>query len=294
MTPKLLADLPHPALMKRRLRMWAMLDAVMAPELRAFEFHPKWGKGEQVGAFKDGSGNHFFAWFSKKGAVVRGFDHESEMSPFREDPPVVWSGMWRGLPKELVYATKEGAFGEEEITFACWAKGEEGSWKASPEKPPRADGAKELLFGCFSKKARDWASEYYDTPIDPRAMGMLWRDEPLDREALDALNPELDVAEVTAEAKLLGWPIDLRKTTKTAPAVAPAKKNTPTTTKKKASPPKTAQSFGQASFEVRCEPNRVAMTIHGGKKVVVSVKRDIYEELFDLVRDRIRAAAHAR
>lgn len=288
MTPKLLAALPYPALMKRRLRMWAMLDAIMAPEFRAFEFHPAWSKGEQVGAFKDGSGNHFFAWFSKKGAVVRGFDHESEMSPFREEPAVVWPGMWKGLPKELVYATREPAFGEEEITFACWSKGAEGDWMASPLKPPKADGAQKLLFGCFSRKAHAWASAYYDQTIDARAMELLWRGEPLDRAALEALNPSLDGKEVRAEAKLLGWEIDLGGA---SPKVVPAKlgPKAPKRAPKTAAAPARARSFGEASFTVHCEPDRVSMKIHG-TKVVASVKKDVYDELFELVKKTIRAA----
>ena len=267
-----------------------MLDAIMSPEFRAFEFHPAWSKGEQVGAFKDGSGNHFFAWFSKNGAVIRGFDHESALSPFREEGGKPWAGLWTGLPKELVYATKEPAFGEDEITFACWAKGAEGSWKASPAKPPGADGAKGLLFGCFSRNARAWASAYYETAIDPRAMGMLWRGEPLDRAALDALNPALDEKEVRAEAKLLGWTVDLGSAPGKAVAKQAAAKQAPPPAPKKVPAAPRARSFGEASFTVHCEPDRVSMKIHG-TKVVASVKKDVYDELFELVKKTIRAAS---
>lgn len=117
---ELLETLPVPEVMQRRLRVFAMVDAIVAPDARSFEFHPKWGRGEQLGAFKNGSGDFFFAWFSRRGAVVRGFDHESKMSPFRHQPPRQWPGLVEELPKHLGYALTEPAFALEELTFLAW------------------------------------------------------------------------------------------------------------------------------------------------------------------------------
>ena len=175
----LLEALPFPDLMKRRLRMFAMLDAIVAPESRSFEFHPKWGPGKaQMGAFKDGEGNFFFAWFSPKGAVVRGFDHDSVMSPFRHDPPVRWPGIFDGLPKELRYVLEEPAFAQEEITFAFWAKGDEGDWRSGAVKPAKgkdADGAERLL-GCFRENFQAWRKAYYGTPKNPAVSVLIMLD----------------------------------------------------------------------------------------------------------------------
>lgn len=262
----LLETLPSPEVMQRRLRVFAMVDAIVAPEFRSFEFHPKWGRGEQMGAFKNGSGDFFFAWFSPRGAVLRGFDHESKMSPFQHQPPRPWPGLLEGLPKPLGYALTEPAFALEELTFLLWnTKNRWGTSKAvklAPGADP--DGAVDLL-GCFRPAFSKWAAAYYGEPLHAGSLSALWKEEPLTEELVFALNPEADLAAVKAEAKDLAWPWAAGKKAKATKATA---------------------SFGEAEFTVRCTPKYVAMVVHG--KEVARLKEDVYEELFDLVHARLR------
>lgn len=285
----LLRSLPFPDMMKARLRTFAMLDAIVAPEFRSFEFHPQWGKHEQMGAFKDGEGNFFFAWFSRKGAVLRGFDHESKMSPFQSDPPKPWPGIWEGLPEALANPSDEQVFSfEGEITFACWAVGGQGEWKAGPVKPPKGrdvDGAEQLL-ACFKKNFRAWADDYYGRKLDgPALTRVWWGREVIDRETLEALNPDFDEKMVKEEAKLLGFKLELsaskgtkRARGKTEPAVAKPSRDK---LQKK--------SFGEAEFVVRCEPTRVRMLIHG-KQLVAQSKANVYNEIFEWVAAKLKAS----
>lgn len=290
---KLLAELPEPALMRDRLRMMNMLDAIMAPDLRSFEWHPKWGRGEQLGAFKDGEGNFFFAWFSPRGAVLRGFDHDSKMSPFRRQPPAPWPGLFDGLPAQLGYVLQEPAFAQDEVTFCLWNVGD--GWKAGEvQRPPgkTADGA-DVLLGCFGRRFRDWAEQHYGEKLDREALTKVWWGKhALTTADVLALNPQADLKAVRAEARLLGWPsaLDDKAAAKT-PAKAPAKTPVKAAAKAPANQPAPGQrSFGAASFTVRCEPTKVSMLIHDGKQTVASAKVNVYVELFDLVKARLKAA----
>jgi hypothetical protein len=301
-----LRSLPEPELVARRLRSCALLDAILSPNQRSFEFHPKWRKGEQMGAFKDGSGNFFFAWFSKKGAVIRGFDHESPMSPFRTKPPEPWPGLLGGFPTSLSYATKEPAFALEELTFCLWNTGAD--WQCGPVKPPRSeradpDGASELL-SCLRKSLRAWANRHWDETLDREAIGVLERHEAVGAETILALNPDFDEAEVEEEAAALGWSVDVQaavarraeraaavkqaaaKKTAAGKQSAPVKQSVvkkPTARSAAAGAQK--RSFGQAEFTVRCEPTYVALVVHG--KEVRKLEEDVYGELFDYVRARL-------
>lgn len=271
----LLRGLLDPELMKERLRVFTMVDAIVAPDMRSFEWHPAWKKREQMGAYKDGSGNFFFAWFSPKGAVIRGFDHESKLSPFRKRPPEEWPGLFDGFPPALEYARREPAFVLDEITFAMWTTGR--GWRAGAVKTG-ADGSDELL-SCFRPNYAKWAEETYGEPLHPEALRRIWwHREPIDRATIDALNPNADLATIREEAKLTGFALALDRK---APALPPAA----------AKPPKKEprRSFGSAEFVVRCEPTRVRMLI-GKNKVVAESKLDVYEELFDLVKAKLKAA----
>lgn len=291
-SPAVLRSLPDPELMKARLRTFAMLDAILAPDMRSFEWHPKWGRRESMGAFKDGEGNAFFAWFTPRGAVIRGFDHESVMSPFRREPPAPWPGIWDGLPPALAAATREPAFVPEEITFAAWNVGR--GWSCGPVKPPPrssaggrsgadADGSKDLL-GCFAKGFARWAAGYYGAPLDRAALARVWwGKEPIDRATASALNADYDPAAIASEAALTGHPVaaDLAAPRKVrARGVAQAGPKAPARSARPA-----ARSFGAAEFTVRCAPDHVALVVHG--KVVAKLGEDVYEELFDHVKARL-------
>jgi hypothetical protein len=311
MRASLLQRLPYPDLMRRRLRTFAMHDAIVAPRSRSFEFHPRWARGQQMGAFKDGEGNAFFAWFTAQGAVVRGFDHDSAMSPFRHDPPARWPGLFDGLPAALAHAQVEPAFVPDEITFACWATGGEGEWRTGPVVPPRgkdADGSARLL-ACFNANFERWRKAYYATRSSPGFDVLWWGKDPLTPEVVFGLNADADLKEVRAEAVLLGWktvglegrvvkpsakpgtakPVKVKPTAKPATGKPVTVKPTakPATAKPATATP--ARSFGAAEFVVRCEPTRVRMLIHG-KTVVAEAKVDVYLELFELVQARLAVA----
>ena len=302
----LLRSLPEPELLERRLLSFALLDSILSPDQRSFEFHPKWSKGERMGAFKDGSGNFFFAWFSKKGAVIRGFDHESPMSPFRTKPPEPWPGLLEGLPTSLSYATKEPAFALDELTFFLWNTG--AGWQCGPVKPPRGvrtdpDGASELL-SCLGKDLRAWANRYWDETLDRKAIGVLERHEKVGAETILALNPNFDEEELEEEAGALGWSVDVDAAVARRAERAAAAKKTPAGKESAAAKKPLAKrpaakmpavqpaeagprkrSFGQAEFTVRCEPTYVALVVHG--KEVRKLEEDVYGELFDHVRARL-------
>lgn len=280
--------LPTPELLRERCRLCSLIDTIVAPEFPSFEFHSKWRRGEQLAAFKDGHGNFVFLWFSPRGCVVRGFDHESAMSPFQSDPPKPWPKLFEGLPKNLGYALREPAFALEEVTFCFWHPSGE-HWERGPVRFPRgagrdADGARALLKPFVADYGR-WCADYYGRRLSARDLNRLRRGEVLDAETVFALNSKADVAAVKRTAKEIAWPIRGKliqpKTTKRKTAASRSKSAAP-----KPRSRAVKRSFGAAEFRVCCEPTVVKMMI-GDEQVVASVQSNIYGELFDLVKRRI-------
>lgn len=259
MPSSLLKRLPNPERMQQRLRTFAMLDAVLAPGSRCFEFHPKWSKGEQMGAFKDGSGNFFFAWFTKHGAVLRGFHHERPMLP----------GVLDGLPTSLAASNEEPAFALDALTFCLWSTG--GSWQRSKTvKFPKGvdpDGSDDVL-ACFQPNFHAWAEGFYGEDLDKKALAKLEREEePLTADDLEALSPDFEAREVKAEAKELGFALELA-----------------TKVQKKAKP-FVKEGFGKAEFTVRLEPTHTALFVLG--REFKRLDEDVYGELFTFVNTRL-------
>ena len=71
----------------------------MSPEWegRYYSFDSEWGPGEQMASMRNGSGDEWSIVFSPDGVFVRGFDHESGMSP-AVNGNRLWPGLIDGLP----------------------------------------------------------------------------------------------------------------------------------------------------------------------------------------------------
>ncbi|MFI6297988.1 hypothetical protein ACIBEJ_40800 [Nonomuraea sp. NPDC050790] len=87
------ARFPEIADLRFRSKALAMLDAVMTDEFPYFRFDARWGDGWEMASMDNGSGDAFSIVFAGEGALVRGFDHESVLSPFVADPVAVWPGV---------------------------------------------------------------------------------------------------------------------------------------------------------------------------------------------------------
>jgi hypothetical protein len=70
--------------LKKLCQSLATLDAIMSPEweYRYYSFNSKWAEGEMMASMRNGSGDEYFILFNSEGAIMKGFAHESSMSPW--------------------------------------------------------------------------------------------------------------------------------------------------------------------------------------------------------------------
>ena len=111
-----LSPLPEIELLRQRLQQMAALQAVFSIEYGTadFEFPPKWARSQQMGAYKNGSEDEVFAHFTPAGCLIKGFAHESLMTPYRTKPPALWPGLFSSVPAEFKSSLKEPAFDSSE------------------------------------------------------------------------------------------------------------------------------------------------------------------------------------
>ena len=145
-----LSILPDVESLKRLSQSLAMLDAIISPdwEYRYYSFDSKWSENKMMASMRNGSGDDYFILFNSSGAIIKGFAHESSMSPFVNEPIKVWKGVLDKVPIEFKDFLSEPAFSIEAATFCIWRKLTDSSWQIGEIEYPKEndpDGMKELL-----------------------------------------------------------------------------------------------------------------------------------------------------
>ena len=169
----LTARLPEVEVVRAWSQSLAVLDAILSPrrDFRYFTFDALWKDEEELASMHNGSCDEYSIVFAPEGAFIRGFYHESEMSPFGQRPPTVWPGVVDQVPPELQRFVTEPSFSNNSVplaTVCLWRLGDDNKWRHGDVTLPTGeedpDGA-DWLFGQLDGRPesyRDYALEYFE------------------------------------------------------------------------------------------------------------------------------------
>ena len=213
-TKKRLDTLPNINALKKLCQSLAMLDAIMSAEweYRYYSFDSKWGKGEMIASMRNGSGEEYFILFNAHGAIIKGFAHESPMSPWANDPEQVWPGVLDQVPSEFGEFLTEPAFSPEATTFCIWRRTEDESWQTGNIRYPKVkdpDGSEDLLSVLDGKPKtyQKFAEEYYERAIDLGSVTAIYQHRPLTLEIVQKLNPDLTLKALRKDVAAIADPL---------------------------------------------------------------------------------------
>ncbi|WP_234375496.1 hypothetical protein [Streptomyces sp. CB01373] len=212
-------QLPEIAVLREHCRSLAILEAVLSPEWedRCHSFDDHWSEQESMASMRNGSGDEYSIVFSPAGAYVRGFDHESPMSPYAEDGP--WPGVLDEVPEVFRPCVEELAFSDEDgmpvVTACMWRETGDGGWRAgaidfpdaATEDPDGAGRLFHLLVDRSPEAFRRWAEDYYEVPVGLEAVRHVFASRPLTEEVVRALNSEIGLAELVEDLAEIGCPM---------------------------------------------------------------------------------------
>ncbi|SDP50162.1 hypothetical protein SAMN05421507_109173 [Lentzea jiangxiensis] len=197
-------------------RALAVLDVVLDPgsDDRHHLFDTEWAPGEEMASMYDGSGNEYSIVFKAAGAYVRGFDHESLMSPYATDDGQPWPGVVDSVPEVFRECVEEPAFSDEgtpSVTVCLWRENGDDAWRhgdiAFSEGEDGADWMFALLTEGTPEAYQDWAQDYYETPVDLDAVRHVYAGKPLTAAVVTALNPATSLADVADDVASIGYPV---------------------------------------------------------------------------------------
>lgn len=122
--------------LKNSMRAAASLDEMICKEewLRCFEYNASWQHGVEMAKYSNGGGDHFFIFFWNDSAILKGFDHESEVSPYAQEEITIWPGVYQDVPTDLFKLIKDESVEPEDVTFCFWRLNGDSSWKQGTVK----------------------------------------------------------------------------------------------------------------------------------------------------------------
>lgn len=215
--------LPAVAALRDLCRSLAMLDAILSPEWesRYHSYGAGWADGEEMASMRDGSGDEYAIVFSATGAYVRGFGHESAMSPYANDGEP-WPGVIDDVPEFFRRFVEEPAFTDEEgvpvVTACLWRGAADDRWHhgtidfpADRTDPDGTTGLFALLVDSSPEAFQRFAEDYYEVPVDLAAVREVYALHPLDQRLVSSLNAEVSLADLAPDIAEIGYPQPVRQ-----------------------------------------------------------------------------------
>lgn len=197
-----------------------MAEAILGPEWvdRYYSYDSRWGPDEELASMRDGSGDEYSIVFTTAGVYIRGFAHESPMSPAHLDGQN-WPGVLDGVPEVFAHCVTEPAFSDERdrrlVTACLWRQTSDDRWHTGdiefPAGYPDPDGSTEL-FGLLVDRSPEayqrFATDYYEVPVAIAPIRHLYALRPLTDEVVSTLNPALTRADLADDIAEIGYPAD--------------------------------------------------------------------------------------
>ncbi|UQZ32781.1 hypothetical protein C2I18_03935 [Paenibacillus sp. PK3_47] len=201
--------LPNPIKLKKLMKIQASLNIILCQEewLRYHSVVQDWDADVCMAKIDNGAGDHLIILFSHEGSIIKGFDHESELSPYAQDEHKVFQGIYDDVPKELLSLLEDEAIEKDDVTFCIWRKNSDTNWhKGKVELPKGASDGSDFLVGCIFQTAEDFvefATDYFELSLSLEVVAKIYDDFPITGEMIKILNPNCDVKEVLQELELL-------------------------------------------------------------------------------------------
>jgi hypothetical protein len=201
----------HPEDLRWGLIAASILDTLLSssPDTRYHTYLPNQFPGVDLGILDRGTGDKFLCFFDNRhGCMLKGFDHESSMSPHASPEFRVWPGLLDEVPSGLLALLEGTENWKEETTFCIWRnKGDKHWWQGDVQEPEGGEWSHRMLDLIFqnAESYLDWACEYYnrkDLPAEP--VFRVYESCRVNSAIIQAINPKADLDAVWAELAKLG------------------------------------------------------------------------------------------
>lgn len=197
--------LAEPDVLKKRLMTLATLDLILCDEdwLRTYRFDSQWAPNVSLATIDNGAGDDLFILFAPEGVILKGFDHESGLSPHAREEYEVFPGIYEDAPASLLALLDDEAFEKEEVTFCIWREANDTKWRMGNVQIPKGDeDGSDFMLGRIIKTPEayvNWAQYYYGKELSLDIVKKIYDGSAITEAIIQSLNPERSVQDALGE-----------------------------------------------------------------------------------------------
>ncbi|MFP3153044.1 hypothetical protein LQZ18_01165 [Lachnospiraceae bacterium ZAX-1] len=203
--------IPAPAIILKRLIAYAKIDVIMNPNdedvyLRKYHYDKELLPQGHFLKIDDSGGDHYYVIFSQAGCIVKGFDHECDLSPYNYDEvyepmpkEISEHDFYAKTPVELSVLLDDVALEKELVTFCMWQSADDTEWHYTPFDIPDEwfDGIDTFisLTPDFDKYI-ERTNEYYEIDLDTDIVKAIYEGNEITATMIEKINPAGDIAKI--------------------------------------------------------------------------------------------------
>ena len=209
-----LKNLPTIDIIKKRLISMSALDIIFSEEewLRVYKWNCEWNGNNSLAIVDNGAGDTMHIIFSSEGCIIKGFDHESELSPHAQEEFEVWKGIYENVPKVLLDFLDDEAIEKDDVTFCIWQEKNQNQWQKGKVEIPEGcdDGSDYMISRIYSLEDYiDWAKNYWglEDRLSVKEVEQIFNHQPITEELIKKLNPDRNIKLVMNELSEIDYPI---------------------------------------------------------------------------------------
>ncbi len=199
--------LPTIDVLRLRAQALAMVEAIVSPDWdsRYYSFNASWSADEAMASMRNGQGDEWFILFGTAGAGIKGLAHETAMARDSQ----LSARTRQAVPASLSSFLDEPAFNWTWMSFCYWCEVGDPRWHRVASPTVGDDGSAHLLKLLMAPASSyvEFAADYYETTLPLSDVEAIYAHRPLTQALLAAINPELSLEDVQADAKEIGYPV---------------------------------------------------------------------------------------
>ena len=148
----------------------AKADCIMTDDesLRCYEYNDNWGDNIQMAKYSSGGGDDLILIFKDDSMIIKGFDHESDISPHAQDEYGIYPGIYDSVPDTLLNELRHEKIDFEEVTFCLWRDSNEGKFsKGEVDLKDKDDGSEWLVSSIITNidGFLEYVEDYYEDDL---------------------------------------------------------------------------------------------------------------------------------